>query len=275
MARRHRRRGVLRDSARHSPPEARNFRALAPAAAHRPHRSPRRDRRRRRLRDPRLPLSAQRGRGDRCRSMRRSPPTSSTTSGPREFMPRQETIYRARFTATTCVRDSPRRAPARPRASTACTTAQARWQLRRRSDGRWLLWLDDGSALPADDVVLALGNPPPATSARTCAPGAHRSLRARPVEHRRSCEPGRRQRVARGQRSHDGRRGAAPRRAAPTRTRHPRAVATWMAAGVAGFRADAGNQARGFRRARCGTRLDASAGAGISHIDRRGWRRRR
>lgn len=34
-------------------------------------------------------------------------------------------------------------------------------QLRRGSDGGWLLWLDDGSALRADDVVLALGNPPP------------------------------------------------------------------------------------------------------------------
>ena len=33
----------------------------------------------------------------------------------------------------------------------------------RRDGGRWLLWLDDGGALPADDVVLALGNPPPAT----------------------------------------------------------------------------------------------------------------
>jgi len=36
------------------------------------------------------------------------------------------------------------------------------WQLRRQ-DERWLLWLDDGTPLPADDVVLALGNPPPAT----------------------------------------------------------------------------------------------------------------
>jgi len=35
------------------------------------------------------------------------------------------------------------------------------WQL-RRNDGRWVLWLDNGSALAADDVVLALGNPPPA-----------------------------------------------------------------------------------------------------------------
>jgi uncharacterized NAD(P)/FAD-binding protein YdhS len=36
-------------------------------------------------------------------------------------------------------------------------------QLRRASDGRWELWLDDGSAQRADEVVLALGNPPPAS----------------------------------------------------------------------------------------------------------------
>jgi uncharacterized NAD(P)/FAD-binding protein YdhS len=36
------------------------------------------------------------------------------------------------------------------------------WQLRRQ-DERWLLWLDNGTPVPADDVVLALGNPPPAT----------------------------------------------------------------------------------------------------------------
>jgi uncharacterized NAD(P)/FAD-binding protein YdhS len=34
-------------------------------------------------------------------------------------------------------------------------------QLRRGGGGRWLLWLDDGSSLQADDVVLALGNAPP------------------------------------------------------------------------------------------------------------------
>jgi uncharacterized NAD(P)/FAD-binding protein YdhS len=34
-------------------------------------------------------------------------------------------------------------------------------QLRRGGDGRWLLWLDDGSVLRADEAVLALGNPPP------------------------------------------------------------------------------------------------------------------
>ena len=35
-------------------------------------------------------------------------------------------------------------------------------QLRRATDGRWDLWLDDGTALRADDVVLALGNAAPA-----------------------------------------------------------------------------------------------------------------
>jgi len=34
-------------------------------------------------------------------------------------------------------------------------------QLRRAGDGRWDLWLDDGSAQRADQVVLALGNAPP------------------------------------------------------------------------------------------------------------------
>jgi uncharacterized NAD(P)/FAD-binding protein YdhS len=35
-------------------------------------------------------------------------------------------------------------------------------QLRRAASGRWELWLDDGTALAADDVVLAIGNQPPA-----------------------------------------------------------------------------------------------------------------
>ncbi len=44
-----------------------------------------------------------------------------------------------------------------------CTHHQARaLQLRRAADGRWDLWLEDGTALRADDVVLALGNAPPA-----------------------------------------------------------------------------------------------------------------
>jgi uncharacterized NAD(P)/FAD-binding protein YdhS len=36
-------------------------------------------------------------------------------------------------------------------------------QLRRTQDGHFDLWLDDGIALRASQVVLALGNPPPAT----------------------------------------------------------------------------------------------------------------
>jgi uncharacterized NAD(P)/FAD-binding protein YdhS len=36
-------------------------------------------------------------------------------------------------------------------------------QLRRSADERWELWLDDGSAQRADEIVLALGNPPPAS----------------------------------------------------------------------------------------------------------------
>jgi uncharacterized NAD(P)/FAD-binding protein YdhS len=44
-----------------------------------------------------------------------------------------------------------------------CTHHRASaWQLRRQDD-RWLLWLDDGTPVSCDDVVLALGNPPPAT----------------------------------------------------------------------------------------------------------------
>ncbi len=35
-------------------------------------------------------------------------------------------------------------------------------QLRRAADGRFELWLDDGSARRADEVVLAIGNSPPA-----------------------------------------------------------------------------------------------------------------
>src|SRR5688572_5172887 len=35
-------------------------------------------------------------------------------------------------------------------------------QVRRAVPGPWQLWLDDGGTLAADQVVLALGNPPPA-----------------------------------------------------------------------------------------------------------------
>jgi uncharacterized NAD(P)/FAD-binding protein YdhS len=39
-------------------------------------------------------------------------------------------------------------------------------QLRRAADARWELWLDDGSAQRVDEVVLALGNAPPAPLAQ-------------------------------------------------------------------------------------------------------------
>ncbi len=72
-----------------------------------------------------------------------------------DFLPRQ--VYgeylRAKFEAVRAV------APAH----LSCTRQRAAvLQLRRAADGRWELWLDDGSALRADDVVLALGNAPPA-----------------------------------------------------------------------------------------------------------------
>jgi uncharacterized NAD(P)/FAD-binding protein YdhS len=72
-----------------------------------------------------------------------------------DYLPRQ--VYgeylRAKFDAV--------RAAAPPHVS--CTQQRATvLQLRRAADGRWELWLDDGSALRADDVVLAVGNAPPA-----------------------------------------------------------------------------------------------------------------
>lgn len=77
-------------------------------------------------------------------------------AAPGDYLPRQ--VYgdylRARFAA----------ARAAAPAGVECVHHRASaWQLRRRNDGCWLLWLDDGNPLPADDVVLALGNPPPAT----------------------------------------------------------------------------------------------------------------
>jgi uncharacterized NAD(P)/FAD-binding protein YdhS len=75
-------------------------------------------------------------------------------AAPGDYLPRQ--VYgdylRARF------------AEARGRAPSNATCAHHRaaaLQLRRDAD-RWLLWLDDGSTLRADDVVLAPGNSPPA-----------------------------------------------------------------------------------------------------------------
>lgn len=77
-------------------------------------------------------------------------------AAPGDYLPRQ--VYgdylRARFAAA--------RAAAPANVEYVHHRASA-WQLRRRADGCWLLWLDDGNPLPADDVVLALGNPPPAT----------------------------------------------------------------------------------------------------------------
>jgi len=72
-----------------------------------------------------------------------------------DYLPRQ--VYgeylRAKFEAV--------RAAAPPHVN--CTQQRASvLQLRRAADGRWELWLDDGSALRADDVVLATGNAPPA-----------------------------------------------------------------------------------------------------------------
>ena len=72
-----------------------------------------------------------------------------------DYLPRQ--VYgdylRTRFAAA--------RAAAPPNVELVHHRASA-WQL-RRNDGRWVLWLDNGSALAADDVVLALGNSPPTT----------------------------------------------------------------------------------------------------------------
>jgi len=45
----------------------------------------------------------------------------------------------------------------------SCTHRRASVLQLRRADARFELWLDDGRALAADEVVLALGNPPPAT----------------------------------------------------------------------------------------------------------------
>lgn len=73
-----------------------------------------------------------------------------------DFLPRQ--VYgdylRARFEA----------ARAAAASHVACVHHRASvLQLRRASSDAWDLWLDDGTALRADDVVLAVGNPPPAT----------------------------------------------------------------------------------------------------------------
>ena len=83
--------------------------------------------------------------------------TQGIHASPGDYLPRQ--VYgdylRARFAEA--------RAAAPKNVECVHHRASA-WQL-RRNDDRWLLWLDDGTPLPADDVVLALGNPPPATPA--------------------------------------------------------------------------------------------------------------
>ncbi len=71
-----------------------------------------------------------------------------------DYLPRQ--VYgdylRARFEA----------ARAAAPAHVSCVHQRATALQLRRAGGHWELWLDDGSALRADDVVLALGNAPPA-----------------------------------------------------------------------------------------------------------------
>jgi uncharacterized NAD(P)/FAD-binding protein YdhS len=71
-----------------------------------------------------------------------------------DYLPRQ--VYgeylRARFAAARSA------APAH----VSCTHHRASALQLRRTGDRWDLWLDDGTALPADDVVLAMGNAPPA-----------------------------------------------------------------------------------------------------------------
>ena len=107
------------------------------------------------------------------------------------------------------------------------TAPRAAAAARRR--GRWELWLDDGSAQRADEVVLALGNPPPAPLAELEPIAADRyvddpwslgSWRAR--EHR--------ERAAGRQRTDHDRRRAAPRGDPAARAAHPRALAARLAA---------------------------------------------
>ena len=81
--------------------------------------------------------------------------TIGIQAGPGDYLPRQ--VYgeylRARFEA----------ARASAPACVTCVHQRASvLQLRRGTPGPWELWMDDGSGLCADEVVLALGNPPPA-----------------------------------------------------------------------------------------------------------------
>jgi len=91
-------------------------------------------------------------------------------AAPGDYLPRQVfgEYLRARF-------DSARAAAARIH----CVHHRASvLQLRRAPEGRFDLWLDDGTALRADQVVLALGNPPPATPRELAGiAGSHRYIR--------------------------------------------------------------------------------------------------
>ena len=181
---RHRRCRLFRHRSGHSPLAPGRLRAAARPSAHRAHRSARGDRRGRGLRNARLPVSAQRRhRADvaRQREPRRFPRLCARrrafTPSPGDYLPRQ--VYgdylRARF-AEACAG-----APA----GVECVHHRARaLQLRRGGDGRWFLWLDDGSAVRADDVVLALGNPPPASLPELAPLAGDERVIARSVEHR-------------------------------------------------------------------------------------------
>ncbi len=82
-------------------------------------------------------------------------------AGPADYLPRQVfgEYLRARFAAA--------RSPAPDHVT--CTLRRARALALRRAGDGFDLWLDDGGAVRADDVVLALGNPPPACPS-ACAP---------------------------------------------------------------------------------------------------------
>jgi len=83
--------------------------------------------------------------------------TQGINANPGDYLPRQ--VYGDYLRA--------RLADARAAAPSHVECVQHRasaWQLRRQDD-HWLLWLDDGTPVVADDVTLALGNPPPATPA--------------------------------------------------------------------------------------------------------------
>ena len=83
--------------------------------------------------------------------------TQEIHASPNDYLPRQ--VYgdylRARFVEARA---------AAPKTVECVHHRASAWQL-RRNDDRWLLWLDDGTPLPLDDVALAVGNPPPATPA--------------------------------------------------------------------------------------------------------------